>query len=328
MTSPDKKKKVGIALGGGGSRGFAHLGVLAVLEDAGIPIDVIAGTSMGAVVGGLYARFRSIEDVSQRLQLVLKEHQSKASDLNVYPDDSKGDHFFDHVTKEIKQRLIINLSISRMALLPSSRLEEAIADLLDDCRIEELPVPFAAVASDLVSGKGVTIRRGPLREAIVASSSIPGFFPPVESNGLLLVDGEVTDLIPVDTCFDLGADIVIAVDVRRDLGLKSELRHTMDVLLRAARITNHRYAESALRRADYVIRPALQEVQWSEFDRFSEIVAAGEETARQSLSELKEVIRAANTSHWWRIWRKGLRPDRQKRESHSIAMETDQISSG
>lgn len=303
MASKHRGKKIGIALGGGGARGFAHVGILQVLEEAGIPIDVIVGTSMGAVVGGLYARFKSIEDVTDRLQLVLKEHHSKASDLNVYPDDSKGDHFFDHVTKEIKQRLIINLSISRKALLPASRLEDAVASLTDDCVIEELPIPFAAIASDLVTGKGVILSQGSLRKAIVASSSIPGFFPPIEFDGHLLVDGEVTDLIPVETCFALGANYVIAVDVRRDLDLTNNLKHTMDVLLRSARITNYRYAESALKKAHLVIRPAFKDIQWSEFDRFNEIISAGKNAALEALPELRKAIKSERLSRLIPIWR-------------------------
>ncbi|MCX6640018.1 MAG: patatin-like phospholipase family protein [bacterium] len=281
-----KNVKIGVALGGGGARGFSHIGVLKVLEEADLRPRIIAGTSMGAIIGGLYAQTESADTVIKRLQLVLKDPQSGANDLNVYDKDQKGDHFFAHVTKEIKQRLIINLSISRPALLPTARLQNAVASLLDDSQIEDLGITYGALASDLITGKGVLLTRGSLHQAVIASSSIPGFFPPVKWNQYLLVDGEVTDLIPVEACLALGADFVIAVDVRREISAFEPLKHTIDIYMRTARITNHRLAEVSLEKADFVVRPIMEDVQWSEFDRLNELIAAGEWTARQRLPDL------------------------------------------
>ncbi len=283
-------KKIGIALGGGGARGFAHIGVLKILDEAGIHPDIVVGTSMGAIVGALYAQLRSAQAVIDRLQLLLKDQGAGARELNVYPENQKADNFFEHVTKEIKERIIINLSISRKALLPSLRLERAISGLIEEGRIEDLPITFAAMASDLNTGKGVILRRGSLRKAVMASSSIPGFFPPIQWNNCQLVDGEVTDLIPVDVCRLLGADFVIAVDVRRDLETTVEVHHIIDVLLRSFRITNHRYTEISLSHADIVLRPISKDVKWSEFDRLNELISYGEWEARTKLPELKKAL--------------------------------------
>lgn len=286
-------KKIGVALAGGGARGFAHVGVLKALEKAGIPVHLVVGTSMGAIVGALYAQLKSAKAVADRLQLVQKEQESNARDLNVYPENQKGDHFLDHVAEEIKQRIIINLSISRKSLLPATRIERAVSSLIEDGPIEDLPIEFAAMASDLRTGKGVVLRRGSLRKAVMASASIPGFFPPVKWDQCLLVDGEATDLIPVEACIALGADFVIAVDIRRDLQPMAELRHTIDVFMRTARITSYRYAEVALSKADFVFRPIAEDVQWSEFDRLNELIAAGEWEARAKLPELQQAMQNA-----------------------------------
>ena len=288
--SLNMERKIGIALGGGGARGFAHIGALKILDEAGIRPDVVVGTSMGSIMGALYAQLGSAQAVIDRLQIILKEQGSGARELNVYPENQKVDHFFEHVTKEIKERIIINLSISRKALLSSARLERAINSLVGEGRIENLPITFAAMASDLNTGKGVILRCGSLRKAVTASSSIPGFFPPIQWDNCQLVDGEVTDLIPVDVCRLLGADFVIAVDVRRDLETTSEVHHIIDVILRASRITNHRYTEISLSHADVVLHPISKDVKWSEFDRLNELISYGEWEARAKLAEIKQAL--------------------------------------
>lgn len=315
MPVKNQKRTIGIALGGGGARGFAHVGVLKALEQAGIHIEVIVGTSMGAIVGGLYAQLGTVSKVIDRLQLVLKEQKSNARDLNVFPENQKGDHFFEHVAKELKQRIIINLSISRKSLLSAERIERAVRSLIDDCLIEELPITFAAMASDLNSGSGVILNSGSLVRAIIASASIPGFFPPVKWGDHLLVDGEATDLIPVEACFSLGADFVIAVDVRRKLNPQVELRHTIDVFIRTARITNYRYADTELQKADFAFRPALgDDIQWSEFERLNDLIAAGEKSAIDQMPKLLKSLQKKKF-FWQNIWKKEL-PDEKFSKSH------------
>lgn len=282
--------KIGVALGGGGARGFAHIGVLKVLEDAGLKPDVVVGTSMGSVVGAAYCQLGSADAVEKHFKSEMKEQHSAAQELNVYSENQKGDHFLDQVSKEIKQRIVINLSISRRSLMSADRLSNAVASLIADTRIEDCKTMFAAMASDLRTGKGVIIRRGSLRKAVIASSSIPGFFPPVEWGQYLLVDGEATDLIPVDACRILGADFVIAVEVRRNLEPMPELRHTIDIFVRATNITGHRYSDIILSRANFIIHPIAQDIQWSEFDRLQELITAGEWATRARVSDLKRAI--------------------------------------
>jgi len=283
----DGRPKFGLALGGGGARGFAHLGVLKILDQQGIKVDVIAGTSMGALVGALYAQAGSAQAAISRLQEGLRHQERNARLMKLYRPGRKGDHFLNYVAQRLQQRIIINLSMNRKALLTASRLEGAAAELLDDSLIEEAPITLGIVASDLLSGLGVIIRRGPLRRAVVASSSIPGFFPPVKWNDLLLVDGEVTDFVPVDACRALGADFVLAIDVTPDIQPDPALNHTLEIFLRSVRITNFGQAQAALNRADFALRPVLASVQWSDFDRLTELIALGEACARDQIAEIQ-----------------------------------------
>lgn len=269
------------------------MGVLKVLEEAGIVPDVIVGTSMGAVVGALYAQFGRIQKVVERLQRLSEERGTEAKGINIFSHNQQGDNFFDHVIQKIKERVVINLSFSKKSLFPASQLETSISELLDDLRVEDLSIKFAAMASDLNTGEGVLLQEGSLRKAVLASSSLPGFFPPVEWNDYLLIDGEATDLIPANGCRTLGADFVIAVDVRRGIEHHPEMRHTLDVFLRSVRITGCRYADSSLKHADFVFHPVSDDVQWSEFDKMAELVKAGEQEAHSRLPELQRMLKEA-----------------------------------
>jgi len=177
--------KIGLALASGGARGAAHVGVLKVLEREGIKVSAIAGTSIGAVVGGAYAAGASVERMEQEwlktdLPRVVK------SFLPTFP---------------------------RAGLSSGGEFRKELHRLLGDIRIEELKVPFAAVATDISTGEAVVLKEGPLYEALRASASIPGIFHPVRWNGRLLVDGGLVEPLPVRICRGLGADFVIGVDI-------------------------------------------------------------------------------------------------------------------
>lgn len=177
-------KRVGLALGSGGARGAAHVGVLKVLEREGIKVSAIAGTSIGAMVGGAYAAGVPLSRIEEEW-LTTSRRKLLRSFLPTFP---------------------------RTGLSSGAGLRRYLREILGDVRIEELPIPFAAVATDLDTGEAVVLRSGPLVEAIRASTAIPGVFQPVRWEGRLLVDGGMVEPLPVRVCRELGADIVIAVD--------------------------------------------------------------------------------------------------------------------
>jgi NTE family protein len=177
--------KIGIALGSGGARGSAHTGVLNVLDREGIPVSVVSGSSIGALVGAAHAVGLPVEQV-EREWLVTDAHRLFRSFLPTFP---------------------------RAGLSSGTELKKILTDVLGEVRIEDLPIPYAAVACDIDTGETVVLKDGPLIDAVRASTAIPGIFQPVRRDGRLLIDGGLVDPVPVRTCRDLGADFVIAVDI-------------------------------------------------------------------------------------------------------------------
>ena len=186
-----KPKRIGLALGAGSARGLAHIGVLKILESEKVPISVIAGTSAGALVGGLFAAGKTAAEL---------ENTIVNADLRLWAK-------------------VFLPTFPRGGLVDGKRVSEFIATLIGDVKIEQLPIKYAAVATDFISGEEVVIRQGPLREAIRASTSLPGMFSPPWQNERLLCDGGLVNPVPVDVCRQLGADFVIAVNVNPRLSI-------------------------------------------------------------------------------------------------------------
>jgi NTE family protein len=187
-SNPDRRPRVGLALGSGSARGLAHLGVIRAIEDAGIEVDFIAGTSMGALIGAIHAagKLNELEATFQAF------------------DWKKTLSFFDVV-------------LPKSGLLDGARVSELVRAHVHADAIESLPKPFATVATDIVSGEEVVIRSGDVIEAVRASISVPGIFTPVRSNGRILVDGGLTNPVPVSAVRAMGAEFVIAVDLNHQI---------------------------------------------------------------------------------------------------------------
>ncbi len=288
-------RRIGLALGGGGARGLAHLGVLKVLEDNGIPVNLIAGTSMGSVIGAMYAQFPHAEKLIDRWLTFLS-----SSDFN-----SLGTRFIVHQKEQttsllaqfvsvVAKGFVINISPYRQALLKTNRLSDAIAQLVDDEDIQDTLIPFTAVASDLNSGHTVAIHSGRIREAITISSSIPGFIAPHARDGQLLVDGGVTAAVPVEIARDMGADFIIAVDVGINSIPPLKEPNILDIITRVDTIRGINLNEQQVRQADICIHPDVKNAHWSEFYRFEEFIQAGITSANKALPEIREKVRVSD----------------------------------
>jgi NTE family protein len=254
-----KRKTVGLALGGGSARGFAHIGVLKVLESAGIPVDLIAGTSMGAVVGAFYCSgigLRMIERLAGHIQR---------------------NHWMDW-------------TFPRMGLASGDKMEQLLAMLTRNKTFADLNKPFAVVAADLVRGEKVVIKNGNVARAVRASAAIPGVFCPVEYQGRTLVDGAVVERIPVQTARDLGADVVIAVDVGIYVdGTKPQ--HILDVITQSLDLMQRDLCRISTIVADLVILPQLQDVPPGHFHKAPQAILAGEDAAIAMLPQIRELLR-------------------------------------
>lgn len=281
--------QLGLALGGGGARGLAHIGVLKVLESEGIKINYITGCSMGAVVGGLYAYFGNAKQVEKFILDVINNpkfiihkklhNKIKKTDKNYF------EQFFDY----IGMRLQALKSLSHLSYFDDVVTQE-IYKLIPDVPIENLNINFSAIATDLASGEEINFTKGSLRNAIRASSAIPGIFPPVKFDNYYLVDGSASDSIPAGKVREIGADRVLAIDVTRSLKVVQPLQNVFDILYRTEDITSFHLSVLRLREADIVIRPQVGELSWADFGKAKEIVTAGEIITQKYINRIKKLV--------------------------------------
>jgi len=292
------KQGLTLVLGGGGARGLSHLGVLRVIEREEIPVSLIVGTSMGAIIGGMYAQHPNVVHVQKRLGSYLMSDEFKATGFSAFRSDVDEEGRFaemwDHVVNYVRHRLRYRLSYSKTLVRPGvfdpEPRDEALRILLDDSDIEQCAIPFAAVATDLISGEGIALTKGNIRVAVAASMSIPGVLPPVELGGKLLVDGGATHPVPVQIARELGAKRVVAVDVGRDLTPVKRLKRGYSIFMRAEEISNRQLAILELLQADIVIRPKVGNRHWSEFEHARTFVRLGEDACEAALPAIREML--------------------------------------
>lgn len=287
-----RKLRVGLALGGGGARGFAHLGVLKVFQQHKIPIDIIAGTSMGAMIGGLYALNPDIDFLENKIQNNLKSDLFGELSRNLLKQDEKSQiRPFHRFISYIKQLyLYYNLYKKKDSLLEEKQIEKILEVLFSEKNIEDAKIPFVCVAADLCKGEEIIFSRGPIREAVQASMTIPGVFPPLRWKEKLLVDGAVVETVPVDAAFKLGADIVIAVDVRSKLRHISSIGNGLAIIFRANKISGIKFSDLQLKEADFVLSPGIKNISWMSFKKANFCVQQGEKEANLKIEEVKSLI--------------------------------------
>jgi len=281
------RPKVGLVLSGGAARGLAHIGVLKALEEQGIKIDAIAGTSMGAVVGGLYASGYKIDELEKlALNIDWQQALSDAPPREDVPFRRKQDDRDFLVKQKLSFRddgsLGLPLGViqgQNLALL----LESLLAHTSDTRDFDKLPIPFRAVATDIANGEKVVFRKGHLPQVIRASMSIPAVFAPVELDGRLLVDGGMTDNIPLDVAREMGVDVAIVVDIGTPLRNRKQLTTVVDVLNQSITLMTRRNSEeqlAALHPNDVLIQPPLASFGATDFGRAEEMIDAGYRAAR------------------------------------------------
>jgi len=265
-----------LALGGGGARGFAHLGLLEVLELEGLEVRAIAGTSAGAIMGAMYLALGSTRAMHERWREAFEKDLVKSVSGIGQPRHGEGqeEHPLLRAARTIRDRVVISLAVNRSTILDGEELERAVEFLIPDVAIEDLPRPFVAVATDLVTGEEVRMDRGSLRRAVLASSSIPALVPPVEWGGRPLVDGGVVVEVPVGAARALGRPVV-AVDISMDLPPYRPDRLVLETMSRTQMMTATLLRRYQLRGASRVIRPAVGGYSWSTWDHWPEILEAG-----------------------------------------------------
>ena len=269
-----------LALGGGGARGFAHIGVLQELDRTGLPVRSITGTSMGAIVGAMYASLGSGDAVFE------KWGEALAQDLLPSPPPSsrsrgrgQKENPFLQAARRFRNRLVVSYALHQPSMLDGTSITEAVEFLLPDVHIEELPLKFSAVSTDLETGRSVTISNGSLRTAVRASGAIPGILPSVEIGGQHLVDGGVVAEVPVGEARAAGRP-VFAVDVSMDLGERTDDDIALDTMMRTQTMTAALLRQHQSDDARWILKPNVGHAAWSEWHLFEELVDAGAKAMR------------------------------------------------
>ncbi len=289
--------KVGLALGGGAARGLSHIGVLKVLEEHDIPIELIVGTSVGALVGGVYATTRSAAATEKRFRDFIFSGQFKRARFDFLKESRQTQpRLLYNFVSLIKKGIFYSFSMAKTSWISAEHFEHNINSVLDDVRIEDTAVAFAAVATDLNRGEEVVLRHGSLRRAVSASSAVPGLLPPVPWDGRLLIDGGWMCKVPVLPALRLGASIVLGVDVSKEIEDTSGLRSGLDIMVRANALKAEALKTMQCRFADVLIEPDVDHVHWADFSAVDQCIRLGEEAARSKIAEMKRQIRVARFS--------------------------------
>lgn len=252
-----KIPSIGLALGGGFARGIVHVGVLKVLEEENIPVRYIAGTSVGALIGAAYCS-------------------------GVTPDE------LEQIASRVRFRDLARWTLSRYGFATNLRMTSFLNRVLKVKTFEQLRIPLAITATDFTTGEGVVFRSGPLAEPVRASCAYPGVFLPVTINGRLLVDGMLAHSLPSKPVREMGADRVIAINLKSSWGTAEGPRHIFDVIGQCFAIAQNMNCAGARQCADLVIEPDVTGFRYDDFEHSPELVKIGEAAARAALPEIRK----------------------------------------
>jgi NTE family protein len=282
-----------LALGGGAARGLAHLGVLRVLEEERVPIARIVGTSMGAVIGAMYAADPSIERVVRRAARFLNSPEFRATRIHQLrrPDDRPGEGLWEGVAAKIVRGLLYGASMARRSLITDEEVARFFGMLVDEGDVAATRVPFAAVAADLRTGEAVVLSSGSLHRALAASAAIPGVFPPVAMDGRELADGGVVSMVPAQEARRLGGGVVLAVNIAAQMAEEPSLDRGYEILFRATEATKNALVRQQLRAADVVVTPDVGRVHWADFSSWQTCLDLGERAMAEAMPRLREALR-------------------------------------
>ncbi len=287
-----ERPKIGLVLSGGGAKGFAHIGVLKVLEEQGVQIDYIGGTSMGAIIGGLYAAGYN----AKQLDSIFRTVDADALLQDYIPRNSKS--FYEKRNDEIYAiqlpfddfKIGAPVSLSK-GMYNYNMLNRLLAHVRYQNDFSKLPIPFLCIATDVVTGQQVILEKGNLPQSILASGAFPSLYTPVEIDDKLLIDGGVVNNYPIAEIRNKGIDIIIGVDVQDGMKDKSKIKGVTDVLMQIANYGMYRGMEGKQLKTDIYIKPDIANFSVVTFDKGSEIIKKGEEAAIKELNELQKVSR-------------------------------------
>jgi NTE family protein len=301
-----KGKRIGVALGAGGARGLSHIGVLRVFETESIPIHVLVGSSIGALVGAAYAVGHETEEIERLVEAFLESDLFLKSALKSIKEAhaSRNMSLSQRFQAFFKNRYLLAHAIFRPGVLDSENFQSMVDFFLPDVGVQDTRIPFRAVATDLVSGEPVVFSRGPIRRAVMASCAVPGAVPPLELDGMLLSDGGIIHMVPTDVARQEGAQFVVAVSVTPGIMSENEMGSAVDIYVRSTNIGSYHLEQKMLKAAEVVIRPRSGPLHWTDFDLAKELIREGERATRE---KLREIRKALPITRGFKMWASGVK---------------------
>ena len=284
------RKKIGLVLSGGGAKGFAHIGVIKVLEKAGVKIDYIGGTSVGSVIGALYAsgyNATQLDSIFRDTDFnnLITDYIPRSS-KNFYEKRNDEMYAFSLPVNNFKVGIPLSLSKGMFNYNLINRLTKHVKEIHD---FNKLPIPFLCMATDIETGQQVVLNKGYLAKALLASSAFPSIFSPVELEGKLLVDGGVSNNFPVDEIRKLGADIIIGVDVQDEIKDRNSLNDATKILVQINNLQMIEKMKANKETTDIYIKPEVNQYGIISFDAIEDIINKGEMAANEQIDKIKKL---------------------------------------
>ena len=294
-----------LALGGGGARGFAHVGVLEVLHKHRVPISTIVGTSAGAVAGGGYALGHHPRLMRRRVMEFAESplaNHPKLRALVSQDQEISWRSLGDRLARFINHGKMVKALLLEASVMGEGYFKDVVDFFLPKARMEYLKIRFIAAATDMLTGQPVALAQGDLRKAVLASSSVPGIAPPVVIGERHLADGGVACLVPVELALEHAGARVMAVGVDREIEAAAPPTHALDAYLRAGDIMLARMGELMLSQAHLAIRPEVGHIHWLDFVRAREIMDLGVEAAEKAMPQIEKLSRRPTLRDRMRCW--------------------------
>ncbi len=281
-----KKVKIALALGGGGARGLAHIGILRALSEYHIPIDLIVGSGIGAVIGAMYAQNQDTYDIERRIREFFTGEGLRRTGLHLFRRTENPENFFGQIAMHAGNELHVKMFANRISLMKENRLAMAVDELLGNGLIENTRIKFTAVATEIQSGETVEFREGSLRDAVKASSAIPGFVPPVVYRNKIYVEGNISAPIPILSAKRSGADFIIGINTGLSVQKESLPKNMIDIVFRSHQITMFNTEKLLSSNADFMLYPDIGNLYWADFEKIDEAIQAGIHSVKSSIDKL------------------------------------------
>jgi len=280
------KPYLGLALGGGGSRGVAHIGALQALHSSGISPDIIAGTSSGSTIGAMYAATLDPFWIENRFRKFMETDLFFKFRSGSLIDGRNEETFLEKVTTKVKQHYMVALGLNKSFVAKREVIKKAVNFLVPCNAFSELKIPMEIVAVDIQSGEEIIYHEGDLKESIIQSSSIPGFFEPTLKDEKIIVDGGVSSPIPIETLKNK-VSIIMAVDITNNMLKPLKSPNMIEIMRRSDIITSLKLKAKLSSEADILVKPDVAGIHWSDFENFNKLLYSGKSAMEKILNRMK-----------------------------------------